>query len=297
MNRPAISVVLPTRNRAATLDRAVRSVLGQTWRDLELIVVDDGSSDDTRAVLNALRGEANLTVLHLGEGRGCAAARNVGVDTSRGHWLAFQDSDDEWHPDHLAAAIATAAEAGADVVYGDLRRVARNGTETLSPAPEMRVGRLIDERRKDYQAEGIGIQSSLIQREALAEAGTFDERLGRYIDLDVFARLALTRKFAKTGRARVRYYAGPGISTDRKALVDARRLLMEKHAARLGETPGHLAWQRLHLASALAAHGQTRAAVAQAFRAWRAASGKLSLRELATALTGRRNWANPRDGV
>jgi len=89
----SVSVVIPAFNRAASIRAAMMSVLRQTWRDFELIVVDDGSTDGT---LEAAAGVADPRVrLIAGEGnRGAAAARNRGIHDARGTWVAFQDSDD-----------------------------------------------------------------------------------------------------------------------------------------------------------------------------------------------------------
>lgn len=91
---PLVSVVLPTYNRARTLRRAVQSVLRQTMSDLELLVVDDGSTDDTAQCLAAI-GDPRMRVLTVTK-RGVAAARNVGIAAAQAPFIAFQDSDDEW---------------------------------------------------------------------------------------------------------------------------------------------------------------------------------------------------------
>ena len=100
---PRFSVVLPTFNRADTLPRAVSSVLAQTMGDLELIVVDDGSTDGTADGLSTLDPRVNLI---RQENRGVSSARNAGLRSSSGELIAFIDSDDEWLPRHLEVAAA-----------------------------------------------------------------------------------------------------------------------------------------------------------------------------------------------
>jgi glycosyltransferase involved in cell wall biosynthesis len=100
---PEVSVVIPTYNRASMLGDAVRSVLGQTFRDFELIVVDDGSSDHTQRLLEGWAGE--LTVLRTRR-QGVAAARNHGARNASGRYLAFLDSDDLWLPEKLQYQIS-----------------------------------------------------------------------------------------------------------------------------------------------------------------------------------------------
>ena len=118
----AVSVVLPSYNRASTLERAIDSVLSQTYSNLELIIVDDGSTDRTPAVLAKYAQRGNVEVVPTPH-RGCAAARNSGIRRSRGRYIAFQDSDDEWAPHKLATAIAALEATGPDtsVFYSDMQ--------------------------------------------------------------------------------------------------------------------------------------------------------------------------------
>ena len=92
-----VSVIIPTRNRAELLRRTLGTVLSQRLRELEVIVVDDASTDGTPAVLDAVADERVRTIRHP-ERRGVAAARNIGVDAAVGRWVAFLDDDDLWAP-------------------------------------------------------------------------------------------------------------------------------------------------------------------------------------------------------
>src|SRR4030042_1119324 len=98
--KPCVSVIIPTYNRAALVAEAVASVLAQTWRDFEVLVVDDGSTDGTAAALAPFAGQ--VTVLHRPSRGGVSAARNRGIAAARGQWLAFLDSDDLWLPEKLS---------------------------------------------------------------------------------------------------------------------------------------------------------------------------------------------------
>ncbi|MFN0084190.1 MAG: glycosyltransferase family 2 protein [Blastocatellia bacterium] len=106
-SKPEISVIIPAYNRAHLLFRPLRSVLAQTFKRYELIVVDDGSSDDTNEALEHWREEFGdkMRTLRLNHA-GVACARNAGLAASRGRWAAFLDSDDEWLPNHLEAGRA-----------------------------------------------------------------------------------------------------------------------------------------------------------------------------------------------
>ncbi len=122
---PTVSIVLPTYNRARFLPQAFASIRSQTFQDWDLIVVDDGSTDDTCEVVAALGRSVPQPVRYLRqENAGPAAARNAGVDRASGKYVAFYDSDDRWWPEHLADCV-TALEANPDVdwVYAATRRV------------------------------------------------------------------------------------------------------------------------------------------------------------------------------
>ncbi|NCD25326.1 MAG: glycosyltransferase family 2 protein [Deltaproteobacteria bacterium] len=114
---PFISVIIPTHNRADVLGRAVASVLAQTWTDFELIVIDDGSTDHTAAVL-AEFGDPRLTGMHQ-ENKGVSAARNQGIAASSGQCIALLDSDDSWLPDKLARQVAFMRESGMEISQTD----------------------------------------------------------------------------------------------------------------------------------------------------------------------------------
>ena len=105
---PLVSVIIPTHNRAPLLERALASVAGQSYKNYEVIVVDDGSIDETAQILERWLGKINLKSLRQTQ-QGVSAARNRGVQASRGEWLAFLDSDDEWLPEKLELQISYAS--------------------------------------------------------------------------------------------------------------------------------------------------------------------------------------------
>ena len=247
-----VSVVLPTYNRAATLERAIDSVLKQSYRRFELIIIDDRSTDGTHLILAKYRGLENVRIVSQLE-RGCSRARNIGVEIAEGRYIAFQDSDDEWMPDFLIKAVSALESTGPEtgMFYSDMTRVQQDGTATYWRSPRVRRGRLVDERTLDYQVVRIGMQSAVIKRACFDEVGYFDEALPRFIDLDLFIRLAERFRFVHCRQALVRYHAVQGISTNTAALVVARRRLLRKHHKRLSQHKDHLAQQFVYIAVAL----------------------------------------------
>jgi glycosyltransferase involved in cell wall biosynthesis len=175
MPDPLISVIVPVYNGEACLAEALSSILRQAYAPLELIVVDDGSTDGTAQVTP--RFPAARTVFQ--PNAGVAAARNYGLRLARGEVIAFLDADDVWSDDKLPAQGALlAAQPEADLVLGQLQMV--------SEAPYV-DGRL---RPAALTApwQGYYLGAALIRRAAFDRAGLFDETLGQCEDLDWFLR-------------------------------------------------------------------------------------------------------------
>ncbi len=140
---PAVSVVLPTYNRAQSLPGAMRSVLDQSFGDLELIIVDDASTENIEAIV-ADFGDPRIRYLRLDHNSGAAAARNVGMAETRGQYIAFQDSDDIWLPGKLARQVEllegqppnVGVVTGLKILYGrDAARVYGPGRVARTAVP------------------------------------------------------------------------------------------------------------------------------------------------------------------
>ena len=134
VSRMDVSVIVPTRNRSALLATTLRTVVRQRDVDLEVIVVDDGSTDDTGGVVAALD-DPRVLLIRCPPPGGVSAARNVGAAEAHGEWLAFLDDDDLWAPDKLACQLRAAREAGRDWVYGGAVVIERWGTHHAGTAP------------------------------------------------------------------------------------------------------------------------------------------------------------------
>ncbi|HKK53946.1 MAG TPA: glycosyltransferase family A protein [Patescibacteria group bacterium] len=102
INNPKISVIIPTYNRANFLPRAIKSVLNQTFKDFELIIVDDGSTDNTKEVINNyLKNDDRIKYIYQQNSGGPPKPKNTGIKIAKGEYIAFLDSDDEWFKDKL----------------------------------------------------------------------------------------------------------------------------------------------------------------------------------------------------
>lgn len=226
-NAPAVSVVLPTYNRAPLLGRALRSVLEQSFGDFEVLVIDDGSTDETAGVV-ATFSDPRVRYVQLARNTGAGAARNVGIRMSKGKFLAFQDSDDEWLPSKLAQQMAAFERGPAElgVVYSDMQRVWSDGTTSYLAAPDVLPGRLVGTSAWFYQVCDLGIQSTLIRREWLDAAGHFNEELPALEDLEMFIRLSRLCAFERLREPLVRYHDTQGLSKDRYAKWVSRKVIL-----------------------------------------------------------------------
>lgn len=182
---PLVSVVIPTYNRAHVLGRAIDSVLSQTLEPDEIIVVDDASDDDTAEVVEGYA-DPRIQLVRLERRQRAGHARNVGVERARGEWIAFLDSDDEWLPGKLAAQMALAAD-DVGVVACTSHKWGDDGTKTIVPKSDLAEGDALAQLLQGMKAT---TSAYVVRRDALLDAGGFDENLRSSEDYDLLLRLA-----------------------------------------------------------------------------------------------------------
>jgi len=250
--QPDISVVLPVYNNEDTIRRAVESVLNQTCPSWELIVIDDGSTDHSRKVLEEYLPERRLRYIFQ-KHQGAAVARNRGIEIAQGEFITFQDSDDQWHPDKLEKQreVFSVSASSLGVVYSDMLRIGEVNKPRLFKAPREITGTIIDPRTCDYETFGIGIQSVMIKRHFLKEIDGFDVDLSRFIDLDLLLRLTRVCDFYHLPEPCVNYFVTKGISANNDALVAARKSLLQKYFEEISANQHYLAYQYMKIAEAL----------------------------------------------
>jgi glycosyltransferase involved in cell wall biosynthesis len=181
-----VAVIIPCFNVAPYVERAIRSVWGQTHSDIDLIIVDDGSTDDTCAVVERLMHTADQPVpirLIKGGHRGASAARNVGVAATDAQWIQFLDADDELLPGKIKEQLgSTAAHGGAAVIVGGYRNRWEDGAmdEVLpGDGPWMAL----------IHGKAGTTSANLWERSALLQAGGWDERLASSQDHELLFRI------------------------------------------------------------------------------------------------------------
>lgn len=241
---PLVSVILPTRNRANLLKRAVMSVLAQTHEQLELIVVNDASTDHTAEVLACIK-DPRLRIIHRQRNAGAAAARNAGIAVASGKWVAFQDDDDIWFPHKLerqVAALTNAAPGVAWCLCGFIRRESRSSYY---------VGGSWYYNQLDFQ-QGISRTSQegndwsliatpcwLIEREVLLRVNAFDERIRSWDDWELGLRLdkVCQRVFIDEPLLMQDVADGGGLTRAERARANDLRIILEKHGKMWADSP------------------------------------------------------------
>ena len=222
IDAPFFSVVIPVYNRANLVGLALRSVLSQTDQDFEIIVIDDGSRDDPRAVTDSLA-DARIRFFRQ-DNRGGGAARNAGIDQARGRFIAFLDSDDEFLPHHLQdmrdmlAGTENTAGYARIVVDREVGRTFLKPPRAIAPGEDMATYLLCD--------RGFTPTSTLVVPADLARRIRFHEKLSEAEDTDFAVRLSL---------AGCRFVMAERPGTIWKDRYDPNRLSAGRSTARLAQ--------------------------------------------------------------
>lgn len=208
MKVPRVSVVMPTHNRAGFVGRAVASVLAQTESDLELIIVDDASTDGTGKCLAGLAGQdERIRVLTNTTSKGGGGARNAGIEASRGQWVAFLDDDDEWVPDKIEIQLAKlAASPDAVACSCSYEQYFSSGSSKVVSLPQQVT--LTQLLRGSVLG---GASMCICSRAALQAIGGFDTRFRSGQDWDLWVRLRLQGPIEVCEAPLVRYQAHDGV--------------------------------------------------------------------------------------
>jgi glycosyltransferase involved in cell wall biosynthesis len=190
---PLVTVVIPVFNRSHTVETCVESVQRQTFPDLEIVTVDDGSTDNTLDVLQRLaKTDKRIRTLSIVENRGAQAGRNLGIRYAHGSWIAFLDSDDEYLPDSISSRLKLARMAGVDAVTSDCLIKHADGRMERFSLPKQDE----DFHRQFLADQGPMFQSLLVKRNSLLEIGLLDESIVSYQEWDTVIRLAECASFA-----------------------------------------------------------------------------------------------------
>ncbi len=233
---PLVSVIIPTYNRAQLLPRAIQSVLDQTFKDFELFIVDDASTDETEAAARRFN-DSRIIYLRHEENKGGSAARNTGIRASRGAYVAFLDSDDEWLPSKLEKQLrlfAASEVTDLGVVMCGVRKIGLQGQPTGSKVLDIR-GHVHDSL---FALEWNPLTVTLLVRRDCLQEELFDERLPGFQDWDLCLRLSRRYGFDSVTEVLVSVHEHPGARVSRPPGPRlALKAVMDKYRAELERQP------------------------------------------------------------
>jgi glycosyltransferase involved in cell wall biosynthesis len=248
VSAPLVSVILPTYRRAHVIARALKSVLAQSYRELEVIILDDVPKDDTEAVVKAFN-DPRVRYVAYPDRRGVAAARNQGFDLARGKYLAFQDSDDEWLAEKLAWQVARMEALPEEVglTQAAVLRFQGLGTEAEYYLSDLPAGQ---EATAILPCNWTSFTQGWLLRKSVIDAvGGFDDRLPLWEDWELMIRICQKYRLDLDRRPVALVYDTPGgLTAQDRARPAAFRLIMERHRELMQHHPDILAGNLYELA-------------------------------------------------
>jgi glycosyltransferase involved in cell wall biosynthesis len=240
---PRVSVVIPTYNRAHLVSRSIQSVLSQTYQDFEVIVVDDGSTDNTSEAVNSI-GDERVNYIRHDVNKGASASRNTGIRAARGELIGFLDSDDEWLPQKLQKQVDRfdIASPNVGLVYG--------GYVVIDDETKKAIGQVHPEKRGYVFKEVLKAShppsplTPLVKRECFEKVGLFDEDIRFGEDWDMWLRIAEHYEFDFVDEMVAKYHVSRHqVTRDRVSALEELSKFRAKHQRQLSENPAILAHQ------------------------------------------------------
>lgn len=207
MTADRITVVIPTRNRCRLLRQTLGTVFAQEGAEVDVVVVDEGSTDETPGMLARLRSD-RLTVLRHEQAKGVSAARNAGIAAATGTWVAFVDDDDLWAPGKLGAQIA-AARSGKGAGWTCAGAVRLNTRLQVRGAERPPVVSTVADKLLAHNVIPGGASGVMARTDLVREVGGFDEAISSLADYDLWIRLGLAAPLAVADRPLVGYRIHP----------------------------------------------------------------------------------------
>lgn len=220
-----VTVIIPTYNRANTIKRAIESVQNQTYSNLEIIIVDDNSSDNTKHIIDSIN-DSRIKYIKQCKNLGGAAARNVGIKNAKGSCIAFQDSDDEWLPNKLQKQLEFMESENADVVCCSYWRYM---DKEKSIIPKYKIEQNINLYEKLFRENFIGTPT-IIGKKQCFNSEMFDESMPRFQDWELMLRMTKRYKVAFLNEPLVNAYVqDTSITRNSKNGILAFQKIIEKN--------------------------------------------------------------------
>lgn len=238
-----VSIIIPTYNRGYTIKKSIESILNQTYKSFELIIVDDNSTDNTAEIVKSIKDE-RIRYIKQEKNLGANVARNRGVIESKGNFIAFQDSDDEWLPNKLEIQLDELKNNNADIVYCSFNRFENDKHEVI-PKKNINDENIATELLK-YNF--ISTQTILGKKECF-ESEKFDEKLPRFQDWDLVIRLSMKYKIHHVNKPLVNVYLqNDSITRSSEKGKIAINIMMDKYIDEIRKNKSILSrWYRMKI--------------------------------------------------
>lgn len=230
-----VTVVIPTHNREDLIGRAIESVQKQTYSDLEIIVVADGSTDETDKIVKGLQEKDDrIKYFSYSPSRGGNFARNYGINKAKGEYVAFLDDDDEWYIDKLEKQLEVMKrDEEIGLVYTGVNIIYVNEKVEYSSIPKEEG----DLQKRIFLKNWIGTTSTILaKKEIINKAGAFDEKLPALQDYDLWIRICQHTKIGAVKEKLINYYNyrnSSQVSSSTEKYIDAFSIINKKYAKEL----------------------------------------------------------------
>lgn len=227
-----VSVVIPTYNRARVLANSIDSVLAQTYKDFELIIVDDGSTDDTASMIEKYLADDRVKYIKLEKNAGVSNARNTGVENACGEWIAFHDSDDCWRPNKLEKQMAYLDEhPNCGMLYSAYEFHMPGEDEPIKVPGGFHTGNLVDSL---LIRNRVGAPTVVVNRELFIALGRFDLSYPALEDWDFAIKAAIATEVGYIDEVLVdAHYSEGSISRSIYNYYQARCMLIADYRTEL----------------------------------------------------------------
>ena len=237
-----VSVIIPTYNREKTILRAVSSVLNQTYGDLELIVVDDCSTDKTEEIVKSIE-DSRVIFVKLEKNSGACVARNTGIAMARGEYIAFQDSDDEWLSNKLEKQLEYLNKTGADVTFHKVRQHFPDSDE-LNYFPHKEESGFVS--HLEISNISLVTTQSIVGKKEVFGHYLFDPAVKKMQDYDWAVRASKEYKFYYISEILVeQYHQNESLSAQGyEVVIRMRQYFLEKYKEEMADNP---AFELFHL--------------------------------------------------
>ncbi len=221
-----VSVIIPTYNRESTIEKSLQSVMNQTYKNIEIIVIDDGSTDNTENIVKDIQDERILYIKQ--ENKGVSRARNTGILNSKGEYIAFQDSDDIWHANKLEVQMKKFRNSQYGLVYSSFNKIYEKKNSVLPKLKRGKEGNIYFDLLK---LNFIGCPTVILKKEVVEKCGIFDESLHKYEDWEYFIRISREYKVLFVEEVLVdSYYSPEGVNKfDKKVSIDYLNQIIKKN--------------------------------------------------------------------